>query len=131
MPLRLLFDPRVRRGFLIGWWLGWLAVAALMLRPPPEALAAVSDKLLHFIGYLVMTGATVSFCRSPLGLLRWSLVTLALATALELGQALMPGRSFELHDLFANAAGVAVGYLLAVACLMGLLRPLAVAFDRA
>jgi VanZ family protein len=127
LALAFLLHPRVRRGFFVVWCLAWLVVAVLMLRPAPALVAEVSDKLLHGTGYTLMTAAIASFCHSPRRLLGWALLTLLLSVGLELGQLLVPERSFEPGDLLANAAGVALGMLLALVWLLGLLRPLAAA----
>jgi VanZ family protein len=118
-----LLDPRVRRGLLLLWGALWLWVAYMSLTPvqlPP----GVSDKSLHFTGYALMSAGAVGFCHEPrrLGLL--ALLAAAVGGALEIAQAFTPDRSPELLDFAADSAGAALGWLLALAWLALVVRPL-------
>ena len=109
----LLLDPRVRRGLLLLWIALWFWVAYMSLIPirlPP----GVSDKVLHFTGYALMSAGAVGFCHEPrrLGLL--ALVAAALGGAIEVAQAFTPYRSAELLDFAADATGAALGWFVAL-----------------
>lgn len=94
---------RLQFGLLLGLftWLG--------LTPQPGAtLASVNDLVLHFTGYVV-AGVSIMLAlprarhwQAFAGLLGYSL-------AIEIGQHFVPQRSFDLRDLLANGAGIAVG----------------------
>ena len=99
------------------WLAAWLVLAWMLLSPRPPLAAAVSDKLAHFLAYLVMTAAAVSFASNRRALATAALATLALATLFELAQSLIPGRAFETGDLLANAGGTLAGYGLALGLL--------------
>lgn len=122
MPYFLL-DPRVRRGLLLLWGALWLWVAYMSLTPvqlPP----GLSDKVLHFTGYALMSAGAVGFCHEPrrLGLL--ALLAAAIGGAVEIAQAFTPDRSPELLDFAADLAGAALGWLVALAWLVLVVRPL-------
>ncbi len=107
----------IRRLLLFGWlcawgvvmWLSWMPVSA-----PP----GVSDKLIHFLVYFLMSLAALSFCRAQTSILLAALVTALLSTVLELGQAYLPYRTFDAGDLAANFAGTASGYLLSAVLML-------------
>lgn len=105
--------------FLSIWLAGWLALASLMLTPPPAQLVPdVSDKLLHFAAYLAMTSFGLSFCRTQAAIAATAAITILLGSTLEYLQRLVPGRSFDPADLAANGAGTLAGYLLAASLLL-------------
>lgn len=96
------------------WCLTWLGIAALMLmRVSTTVQVSHFDLLVHAGVFGTMSLATVSFARDASRLMLLALVTVAGATALEVAQALVPYRSFELLDLAANVVGAAGGYGLA------------------
>lgn len=73
--------------------------------PGPEA----ADKAVHFMAYAFIT--VIPGLRLARG---WPLggaaaFALSLGLILEFAQRFVPGRSFDLHDLAANSAGVAAG----------------------
>ena len=92
-------------------WLGVVLALALSLLPPAlDAAGGPSDKLVHFLGYALLTLWWAQLTRR-----RW---TLALAIvlfsgAIELLQGLTPQRQPELLDLAANSGGVMLGWLAA------------------
>lgn len=101
------------------WWtLFGLAQAALLaasVLPIPIEPPSVEhwDKWGHLMAYLGLAALAMLVCRSPRrrGLaLAWLLLLGALIEGL---QGLVPWRSMEAADLLANAAGVALGGLLA------------------
>jgi VanZ family protein len=98
------------------------AVIVLSLVPqPPVSGVAGSDKLGHTLSYwLLMVWFTQLYPRPRYGLL--ALAFIALGLMLELLQALMPPRSFDLVDIAANTGGVLLGWVLAVVVRMEWLR---------
>jgi hypothetical protein len=112
MTLRM---DAVRKGWLLGGWIGIALVVYLSLTPsPPEVdLGAYTDKWEHMTAYAVLMWW---FCqlhtaaRSRLQLAAW---LLALGIALEFGQRMTGLRSFEVADMIAGGMGVALGWLLA------------------
>jgi hypothetical protein len=105
----------VRRGWLIGGWIGIALVVYLSLTPsPPEVdLGAYTDKWEHMSAYAVLMWW---FCqlRTALPDRLWlALSLLALGIGLEFAQRMTQVRSFEISDMIAGAMGVAVGWLLA------------------
>ena|SRR5689334_1614531 len=123
MPLRLLLDPRVRRGLFLLWWALWACVGYLSLTPirlPP----GTSDKLLHFTGYALMSAAAVGFCHTRHRLALWAALATAFGGGIEIAQAFIPYRSCELLDFVADAAGAALGCLTAQLWLLLVIRPL-------
>lgn len=124
--MRRLLDRHLRRALFGLWWLGWLVVVGLSLRPgPPPLPFDLSDKLLHFVGYALMSAAAAGFCHEPRRLAGWALLTIALGGAIELVQGLVPWRDAELADLAADATGAGVGLLAGLAWLTLVIRPLA------
>lgn len=119
-----LLDRRLRRALFLLWCLAWLAVVVLSLRPIPDPLRDVSDKLLHVLGYAAMAAAAAGFCHEPRRLLGWAALAVAIGGALELAQAFVPWRSADPLDAAANAAGAALGWLLGSLWLALLIRPL-------
>lgn len=104
-----------------GWWLaGGIALVALIvagtLAPPAAAPAfTISDKLLHFGGYLLLAlwfaGLVERYRYLAVGV-----ALIALGGGLEVLQALMGyGRTADWWDLSANTLGVAAGLALAQA----------------
>ncbi len=103
----------LRAGALVLWLASWVVVAWAMLGPAPVDLAGQTDKLVHFACFFVISLAVLGFCRRTGELVAVGVVCLAAAIGLELGQGLLPRRTFELADMAANLAGVASGLALA------------------
>ncbi len=74
----------------------------------------ISFKVLHFCAYtsLALT-ALISVRRRPAAVLA-ALAMILLGVALEFGQKLVPGRSFEVGDMFINGAGVLTGIAIGI-----------------
>lgn len=85
-----------------------------MLDPSPPPIDEVSDKTLHFLGFVAVSFATLGFCRSLREFALAGLLCAATGVMLEFGQALVPSRAFEPGDIVANLSGATVGTLLAV-----------------
>ncbi len=83
---------------------------------PMEFIAAaeLSDKLLHFGAYTVLAFIPTLGFSLPVGLSLAALMVV-LGVGLEFAQRFVPGRSFEVADMVANACGVLVGVALALA----------------
>ncbi len=101
---------------MVGWTAAWVMVGVAMLIPAPDA--PVSDRLIHFAVFFVMTGAALAFCLTHRALLGVTVLALALAAGLEYAQSLVPWRHFDLLDMGANFAGVLSGYVVAAALLL-------------
>ena len=102
------------------WLLNILMVVTGSLMPASSPLMRavgklpVSSKVLHFCAYTWLALLAL------LAIKRWStaasaaLAMILLGVALEFGQRLVPGRGFEIRDMFINAAGVLAGMALGI-----------------
>ncbi len=70
----------------------------------------ISDKLLHFLAYAIL-GALPALHESGRAIALVCAILIAVGIGLEYGQLFSPGRSFELLDMAADAAGIASGVL--------------------
>jgi len=68
----------------------------------------VSDKVLHSAAYTLLAFIPVAGFRLRAGLISAG-VTVLLGVALEFAQTLVPGRSYDVADMVANALGVGAG----------------------
>jgi VanZ family protein len=107
--------------------LGWLLVAAIIwlsLTPSPPSLDMgfdQADKLEHFFAYgSLMFWFAQLYVRNPVRL-AYAAGFVALGIALEFIQAHV-GRDFELADMAADAAGVAIGWVGALLIRLGIPR---------
>jgi VanZ family protein len=74
----------------------------------------VSQKLLHFCGYTWLAFlALLVVKRQPLAVAT-ALAMILLGVALEFGQKVVPGRAFEIRDMFINGAGVLTGIAIGI-----------------
>ena len=74
----------------------------------------VSQKVLHFCAYTWLALlALLAIRRRSLALLV-ALSIILLGVALEFGQNLVPGRGFEVRDMFINGAGVLTGMVIGI-----------------
>jgi VanZ family protein len=73
-----------------------------------------SDKLWHLAGYLLLALPIPFLWDSRRSIVPIGFLLALYGVALEFGQAYVPGRSFELADMAANTAGVALGLVLSV-----------------
>jgi len=97
--------------------LGWLMVAvvvwlSLSPSPPKGPDFPDSDKLLHGLTYLVLTGWFGQLYRSRAGRLGWAAGFAALGAVLEVMQGVGGIREASWGDGAANAAGAVCGWLL-------------------
>jgi len=103
----------LRLAALVQFWL-FLAVCTVLglMQDPSRLMITGDDLVLHSCGYLLLLlSARIA---GPLRPATPVLVALLLGYSLliEIGQQFVPGRSFELKDLAANAVGLAGGALL-------------------
>lgn len=109
-------NPRVVLAWRLLAWSMALAIAVGSLLPSmPGSVAVVSDKLLHFLAYMLLALAfTAAFSRR-----HWLGIAAGLAVfgaVIELLQLWLPGqRSGEWVDLGANLGGIATGLVVAMA----------------
>jgi VanZ family protein len=74
----------------------------------------VSEKVLHFCIYTWLALLSLIIVRRrPIALLV-AFAMVLLGVTLEFGQKLVPGRAFELRDMFVNSLGVLTGVLLGI-----------------
>ncbi len=102
---------------LLVWLLAMAVVITGELLPGDSPALAwigashISDKLLHFVAYTGLAVIPVFGFSLPAGLASAASMIL-LGIALEFVQRLVPGRSFEVADMVANALGVLTGVAL-------------------
>lgn len=120
----ILVDERTKRVLFGLWCLIWIGVLVGSLQPVQELPLGMSDKLVHFLCYAAMTAAIVGFCHDARGLLGWAAFVVVMGGLVEIGQHFVPTRSMDLDDFLADAAGAAVGTLLALLWLVAVVRPL-------
>lgn len=99
------------------WWAGgWAIVAcAVWFSLGPDALdngLQNGDKLNHLVGYATLMGW---FAQLPLRRGRLAVTCVAFGIAMEFAQGLTPNRTPDVWDAVANAIGVGLGWLSAVA----------------
>ena len=102
--------------------LGWLLVLTVIvgsLAPSPMLSAiTIRDKALHAGSYfLLMVWFAGLYPRGRQAVV--ALVLLALGIALDVLQAGTATRTFDLHDILANALGILLGLILSLALLAG------------
>lgn len=114
--------------------LGWSMVVAIVwlsLTPRPPTLPLEhSDKIGHLLGYGVLMlwfGQLYAAARTRLA---FALGFASMGVALEIAQRLLGDRSYEELDMVANAFGVALGWVLAIASRGALLARLEAALSR-
>lgn len=105
---------RVRTACFLLWCLSWPIIAIILLKPLPFAFPSRTDLLGHFLLFGTLSGFVVLFARSQLQILSLAAITIVLSIALEVGQAFVPNRFFDLADVAANIAGGIGGCLLAL-----------------
>lgn len=104
---------RGRRLLVLVWLMG-LAIATYFSLLPGSRLGTMpgSDKLWHGFGYLLLA-VPIPILSARRGWLVSAGMGLALyGIALEFGQELVPGRSYEVADMIANSAGVLSGVVM-------------------
>jgi VanZ family protein len=74
----------------------------------------VSQKVLHFLAYTWLALLALLAFRSRSLAVAAALGMILLGVTLEFGQRLVPGRSFEIRDMFINGFGVLTGLALGI-----------------
>ncbi|AMC34155.1 VanZ family protein [Janthinobacterium sp. B9-8] len=111
--------------------LAWAYVAFIwVMSLIPLSMPAMpnSDKIGHFLSYGLLA-LWFSLARQKKLPHIWLLASL-MGVAIEFAQALTPYRSFDTHDMLANACGALIGTLLAVALLQWLPHSLRIQTDK-
>jgi VanZ family protein len=112
--LFLAVELRARRLWLVAGWALALLVIYLSLTPAPiELPLEEGDKVSHALAYLVLMSWFANLYETPAQRIGFALGFIVLGIALEFLQRWTGYRSFELTDMAASAAGVALGWLLA------------------
>jgi VanZ family protein len=123
---RLLLGDRSRRVCALGWGVGWLCVAGLLLLPQLSLTPTgpqFGDLLAHALLFGTMALTVIGFSRCPRKIALLSGLTILLGAGLEFAQVFVPYRSYELADLAANSLGGFVGYSVALLLLYVVVRP--------
>jgi len=117
MATRNLFltgDLKGRRLWLaLGWFLVFLVVYLSLSPAPIQLEIEQGDKFSHALAYLVLMSWFANLYHPPVQRLGFALGFIVLGIGLELIQRETGYRSFEVADMTADAAGVAVGWILA------------------
>jgi len=74
----------------------------------------VSEKILHFCGYTSLALITLAAVPHRSTAVLAALAMILLGVALEFGQTLVPGRTFEIRDMFINGFGVLTGIAIGI-----------------
>jgi VanZ family protein len=112
--LYLAVELRARRLWLVLGWSLVLLVVYLSLTPVPiDVPIDAGDKLSHALAYLVLMSWFSNIYETPAQRIGFALGFIVLGIALEFLQRWAGYRSFEVTDMMAGAAGVAVGWALA------------------
>jgi len=102
------------------WLLNILMVVTGSLTPASSPLIRavgklpVSSKVLHFCAYTWLALLALLAIKRLSTAVPAALAMILLGVALEFGQRLVPGRGFEIRDMFINAAGVLAGMALGI-----------------
>ncbi|MDB5809275.1 MAG: VanZ family protein [Betaproteobacteria bacterium] len=111
-----------------GWWLaaGWaliLFVIYLSLTPEPVQLGVEEgDKYGHAIAYATLMSWFANLYESRSQRPQWAAGFVAMGVAIEFAQRWTCYRSFEIADMAAGTAGVAIGWAIASSPLPNYLR---------
>jgi len=94
------------------FWVSITIYVCLMPNPPSPSSFEFGDKLMHMAGYI---GLFLWFSQIYDRQYHWypALGLILLGVFIEFAQSLTVYRSFEIADMFANTAGVLLGWLLA------------------
>ena len=111
------------------WIFSIAGVVILSLKPGVELPVGFwnADKLAHLCAYLWLALLPALIVTSPKEILLLTMALILLGISLEIGQIYVPGRTFSLADMGANAAGVFLGFSLGKCCRLRLWRVLSIA----
>jgi VanZ family protein len=107
-------SSRFRIVAFVAWCLVWLVLPLIMLKPLPFGFVSRTDLLAHFLLFAVMTIGVLAFIRSRSQIVVLGLLSIGYGLALEVAQAFVPGRTFDVADMLANAVGGITGSLCAL-----------------
>ena len=102
------------------WLLSILLVAIGELLPASSPLMRavgmlpVSSKVLHFCAYTWLACLALLAIKRRSIAVQAALAMILLGVALEFGQKLVPGREFEIRDMFINGFGVVTGIAIGI-----------------
>lgn len=109
----------------------WLAIGYAMigyviyesLTPDPVDFGMdISDKVYHATGYFGMMAWFCQIYASTKSRIGWGVYFIAMGIALEFLQGMGGVRDFEVNDMYADAIGVILAYLLSLTQFSGLLQ---------
>jgi VanZ family protein len=101
-------------------WL-WLVIGYLMIAfvvqqtltsSPVTSGYKVSDKILHTVGYFALMGWFMQIYLRHSARVVWGLFFIVMGIGLEFLQGLSGVRQYEVADMFANASGVLIAWVL-------------------
>ena len=105
---------RARSFWLVAGWMLVVLVIYLSLTPAPVEIGLEQgDKLSHVFAYLVLMSWFANLYETPVQRLGLALGFILLGISLEFIQRYTGYRSFEITDMVAGTAGVAIGWTLA------------------
>lgn len=101
---------------IAGWCAFALAVMVGCLVPADRLPAWLpNDKLLHLICYAALAVPVAAVASTWTQNAAGAVILLSAGLAIEIAQHFVPGRSFCMRDMVANAAGVLIGTLIGLA----------------
>jgi VanZ family protein len=104
---------------IAGWCAFALAVVMGCLVPANRLPAQLpNDKLLHFVSYAVLALPVAAVASTWAQNAAGAVILLSTGLAIEIVQHFVPGRSFCMRDMAANAAGVLIGTLIGLAAML-------------
>ena len=107
-------EPKARGLWLaLGWILVFLIVYLSLTPAPIEVDIQQGDKVSHALAYLVLMSWFANLYQKSGQRVRLAISLVAMGITLEIAQSLVGYRSFEVADMGANTAGVALGWTLA------------------
>ena len=111
-----------RAWWAVGWFGVGLCIYLSLMHNPPTLDVVEGDKLQHIAAYAVLMGWFAQLTSAPRERRLTALALLGLGVAIEFAQLASGYREFSVADMGADAAGIAVGWLLAPPRLPNLLR---------
>lgn len=96
-----------------GWSMIGLVILLSLIPGPPSLDFDQGDKLQHLAGYGVLMFWFAQLYRRAATRLHWAVGLAILGVFLEVLQGMTSWRSYDVHDMAANSAGVLLGWLLA------------------
>lgn len=100
-----------RYWLIVGWLLIALVIYLSVTSHPPRLLPIKwSDKIGHFLSYLVLMGWFIQLYRSHRQRLIWAVLFIGQGLALEVVQGMSRWRTFDYWDAAANTLGVILAW---------------------